>query len=56
MPKFTLTVKLYDFAHIDVEADNVNEAIKKSALFTREDYKIFDGNYIERMGVEEIKK
>lgn len=56
MPKFRLTVKFYDFANVDVEADNVAEAVKKSAQFTREDYQIFDGNYIERMGVEELKK
>ena len=55
MPKFKVGVKLTDYAYIEVEAENVDEARKKSQQATREDYHVFDGGYCEILEVKPAK-
>lgn len=56
MGKYRLRIKVYSFANIDVEADNVEEAKSKIDDRPASAITYYDGSYREVMGVELLKK
>lgn len=54
MGKFRLRFKIYSFAYLDVEADNVEEAKKQRNNVG--DVVVYDGGYRELLDVETLKK